>query len=462
MTAGGRGRLSQYLARFTFCLVCLEKFLFVWCFVLFLVQCACFTALSRIFCLGAEKPALLRAMDGLPGKDMDMDADKGKENENAMDKGQQELQGGKSERIGSGWAHDGEQKGYSREATLIVSAVEVNEVKAEDVIKSLIGKVGITKVLAVRPRMNKEYEMTLENEEVCENLKDGLIIKGILCKVRSLQTRECIVSFMHLPAYIMDEEIISKLNVWGVTATSQIKRRYYLGTRITDGTRYVRVKFPKEVPSLPYSTRFETAEGAQHFRIIHDRQVKLCRLCMEPGHIMKDCPEFKCHDCGEMGHFARECDAVRCPDCRKVLIKCECWMEQENEEGIENVVEEIQNEEEVEEEQTEAMEEEEGQKNGEMVEKEQEDERTENKNEEQESLEGHEEEKKMERGRKDDYKKGWEKVITRRRQIKVSPNIEKAKRRHLRRVQLKDKETSRKESNENRFAVLSGTEDEIE
>ncbi len=54
--------------------------------------------------------------------------------------------------------------------------------------------------------------------------------------------------FMHLPVYVTDEEIWDKLRVWGVVTTiSAVKRRYYPGTTITDGTRFVRVKFPKEI-----------------------------------------------------------------------------------------------------------------------------------------------------------------------------------------------------------------------
>lgn len=134
---------------------------------------------------------------------------------------------------------------------------------------------------------------------------------------------------MHLPAYIDDQDILEKLEAWGVTPSSSIKRRTYPGTEISDGTRYVKAKFPKEVTSLPYSSKFETAEGTQYFRIIHDGQVKTCRLCMDPGHVLKDCPEFKCYQCEEQGHFARSYNAVRCPECIKVLVRCECWMGRE-------------------------------------------------------------------------------------------------------------------------------------
>ncbi len=153
----------------------------------------------------------------------------------------------------------------------------------------------MSKTLAVRPKQNRLYEVTLTNEETCDDLMDGLEIKGAKYDVKKLQEREYVVSFMHLPAYL--EDIMDKLEGRGVTPTSIIRRRYYTGTEIEYGMRFVGVKFPKEVVSLPYNTRFETAEGMQHFRIIHNRQVKTCRLCMNPEHIFKDCPEFQCYKC---------------------------------------------------------------------------------------------------------------------------------------------------------------------
>lgn len=85
-----------------------------------------------------------------------------------------------------------------------------------------------------------------------------------------------------MPAYIDDSDILEKLHNWGVTPASEIKRRMYPGTDNADGTRYLRVKFSKEVIYLPYSTKYDTEEGSQYFRIMHDCQVKTCRLCMNP------------------------------------------------------------------------------------------------------------------------------------------------------------------------------------
>ncbi|KAI2655313.1 hypothetical protein H4Q32_017688 [Labeo rohita] len=205
----------------------------------------------------------------------------------------------------------------------------------------------------------KEDGMYVQDKRIWwENLKDwmlqripdfykevlnGLEIKGIKCETKKLQDREYVVSFIYLPAYLEDSDILDKLEGWRVIPTSQIRRRYYPETDIKDGTRFVKVKFPREVASLPYSTRFGTAEGTQHFRIIHSQQVKTCRLCMSPQHILKDCPEFTCYKCEEQGHFVRDCTAVKCPDCFKILNKGECWMNSgEEEEEAEEEEEEEQ------------------------------------------------------------------------------------------------------------------------
>ncbi len=219
---------------------------------------------------------------------------------------------------------------YLKEATVTVDLGNVKDARAADIIKAVIERIGDGRILAVRPKQAREYEVTLECEEDTECLIDGLNINGTNCEVKRLQNRDFVVSFMHLPVYLADEHILNKLE--GVSPISKLKRRFYPGTSIEDGTRYVKTRFPKEVASLPYSTKIETAEGPQYFRVMHSNQVKTCRLCMSPDHVVKDCPEFKCFKCEERGHFARTCNAVTCPDCNLVLNKCECWMEGEEEE----------------------------------------------------------------------------------------------------------------------------------
>ncbi len=241
------------------------------------------------------------------------------------------------------------ERKYLKEATVIVNVENVIEVRVEDIIKAVTEQCGHGKILALRPRQGKEYELTMEEEETCDKLIDGLRIKGVDCGVKNLQNRDYVVSFMHLPVYLDDKEILGKLEGWGVDPITKVRRRRYPGTDIEDGTRFLKVRFPKEVASLPYSTRLETAEGLQYFRVMHSHQVKTCRLCMSPDHLLKECPKFVCYKCEERGHYARDCNAVRCPGCQEVLNKCECWMEDEEggrEERVDGQVQEGNNEEE--------------------------------------------------------------------------------------------------------------------
>lgn len=118
---------------------------------------------------------------------------------------------------------------------------------------------------------------------------DGFKIKNSLIIGKEIENDEMVVSFLNLPTYIEDEIILEKLNDWGVRAISTIKRRMWPGTMIADRTRYMKVEFSEDVKSLPYSTKFETAGGMEHFRVIHDRQIRVCRLCIQPGHVVRDC-----------------------------------------------------------------------------------------------------------------------------------------------------------------------------
>jgi len=98
---------------------------------------------------------------------------------------------------------------------------------------------------------------------------------------------------------------------WGVNPILPLKRRYYPGTTVVDGTRFLRVKFPQEIVTLPYNVKFDTEEGPKFIRVIHDNQLKTCRICASTDHEKKDCPKYICRDCLEQGHFADNAKAVK-------------------------------------------------------------------------------------------------------------------------------------------------------
>ena len=130
----------------------------------------------------------------------------------------------------------------------------------------------------------RRYEVTMKTPSGKEKVKDGFKIREVNVMGKELVNDELMVSLMGLLAYTTEEEIKAKLNVWGVSAVSPFKRRMWPGTDIADGTRYGKVKFNNAVQSLPYSTKFDTATGPEYFRVIHDRQARGCRMCIQPGH----------------------------------------------------------------------------------------------------------------------------------------------------------------------------------
>ena len=243
-----------------------------------------------------------------------------------------------------------EEVHYDKEKTVILEVQGQGQVSALELMRAVRGLCG--GIIACRATGAKTYEVTMSHIKGKERLLDGFKINDVAIHGKGLCNDELVVSFLNLPAYITDEEILKKLDGWGVAAASPIRRRMWPGTKIADGTRFLKVKFTETVQSLPYSARFETALGPEYFRVIHDRQTKVCRMCMQPGHILRDCPEFSCHKCGVQGHYARECvvekrekEQTKCNICYNRMNECICNESEEEEE---------------EEEERESMEEEEG------------------------------------------------------------------------------------------------------
>ena len=220
------------------------------------------------------------------------------------------------------------QQKYDKDLTVILELQGTIPVSAMELMRAVRALCG--GLVACRATGQRAYEVTLSHIKGKERILDGFKIGETVIHAKGLHNDELVVSFLNLPAYITDEEILAKLESWGVGAVSPIRRRMWPGTKVADGTRFLKVKFNEKVQSLPYSARFETALGPEYFRVIHDRQVKVCRMCLQPGHILRDCPDFFCHKCGVQGHYARECGAKgegeedRCGKCKNGVNQCVC------------------------------------------------------------------------------------------------------------------------------------------
>ncbi|ESO98703.1 hypothetical protein LOTGIDRAFT_158652 [Lottia gigantea] len=198
--------------------------------------------------------------------------------------------------------------------TVKVFVHDTRKYRAKEIIDLVEEKLGEDSVLACVP-CNGSYDVTLVHKDVAYKLvEDGLMAdckEGMHCKF--VDSRIKVVSFMHIPVYIKDEDILKKLKSWGVKVAGPLIRKTvdFKGKKKYDGTRYLKVEFPPNVASLPYATNFEGLS----YSIRHNEQEKVCFNCLQPGHILSQCPDIKCFRCEEPGHGKKSCTAVLCPRC---------------------------------------------------------------------------------------------------------------------------------------------------
>lgn len=119
-----------------------------------------------------------------------------------------------------------------------LSDIEVTALEIMKMIQFMAGG-----LMAFRRISFNVYKVTLSDEKGKQNILQGLKVDDVNFTGHELSRREVMVSFLRLLAYTTDKEIYTKLQLWGVTPVSPIKQRYWLGTNVADGTRFVRITF---------------------------------------------------------------------------------------------------------------------------------------------------------------------------------------------------------------------------
>ncbi|CAC5361462.1 unnamed protein product [Mytilus coruscus] len=213
-----------------------------------------------------------------------------------------------------------------KELTLVVDVVDNKKVSANSIIEEAEVLCGEGNVLAVVPRSGNLYEITVTNSDAADELSTGPFVIGTKrYNCQAIYSKDRVVSFMHLPVFISDEVIRNKLRAYNVELKSPIKQHMYDGTSVTDGTRYVVVKFPPNISSLPYTMKFDLGNNQhEYIRVKHDHQSKVWSNCLSPNHLYLNCPNNKCYQCQSFGHISKYCESSKCIKCGFYPRRCKC------------------------------------------------------------------------------------------------------------------------------------------
>ena len=224
------------------------------------------------------------------------------------------------------------KKKYDENATVKVDNIGTEQIGAVAVILAAEEICGKNTVLAVVPDKERKdsYEITMDTVENACLLTNGLTIGGLEFDCSLVHSDSITVSFLYVPAYIKDKVILDKLREKNITIVSQVYRHTYPGTQVADGTRLVKVQFPPGMVSLAWSMAFDVQGRRRYFKVVHNRQRKVCSECFSPDHVFKECPNIKCRKCGQLGHMQRECRNKRCVMCGNFPHECMCPDEEGN------------------------------------------------------------------------------------------------------------------------------------
>ncbi|ESP05138.1 hypothetical protein LOTGIDRAFT_102513, partial [Lottia gigantea] len=234
-----------------------------------------------------------------------------------------------------------ENRRYKKESTVRVKVTDLKLITLDEFIEAVEGKLGEGSCFACVPRYPSTIEITVDSVENANLLCEGLTVNDLGYEPELCFSPYIVVSFFNLPPYLEDDIIVRKLERFGVEIVGPVVRHFHKKfPNVADGTRHVKCKFPPTLRSLPWAMNFETLEGPQSFKILHNNQTKVCYKCLSPDHEKKECPQIKCAKCRLFGHMAFKCPTPTCEKCEKAenLCKCEQFFDTNEGEHDEEIV----------------------------------------------------------------------------------------------------------------------------
>ena len=96
-----------------------------------------------------------------------------------------------------------------------MDVIDNSQLKSEVLIEKVVKLCGEGSILACVPMYWNVFELTLDGNAPAQILLDGIEIKDRIYECRKVINDIKVVSFLHLPAYVEDDEIIEKVTEFG-------------------------------------------------------------------------------------------------------------------------------------------------------------------------------------------------------------------------------------------------------
>lgn len=234
---------------------------------------------------------------------------------------------------------------YTEENTVTVTSNTIGLTDIDEMMDSIEKICGDGSVIGCVKRGMRRFEVTLSDESLCDLLVPTFQVGRMTMNATPVKQKFLVVSIFHLPVYVKEEEILRRLESFGLEIISPVYRKDRIrkdGKSAVDGTRFVHAIFPEHLKSLPYNIKINVRGKIEYFNVKHDYQIKVCNKCYSDKHLARDCPRNMCFICHQLGHISFDCELKGdCDKCGDTKLGCKCkfeyeYIETEQEAEIEN------------------------------------------------------------------------------------------------------------------------------